>query len=172
RGHRRRRPARRRAASGLSRGPRPRRRSDRAGDMTATTLPIASRPRLRREVRQLLGTHRRAIAWIVVLHVIAALIAVIPPRLLGGLVAAVESGTTRGHVDHVVLLLVGVVVVQAFTTRAARFRAYAFAERILADMREGFIGRVLGLPLGVVEQVRSGDLLNRATNDVDTLTRS
>jgi ABC-type multidrug transport system fused ATPase/permease subunit len=31
---------------------------------------------------------------------------------------------------------------------------------------------VLALPLGVVEQVRSGDLLNRATNDVDTLTRS
>jgi ABC-type multidrug transport system fused ATPase/permease subunit len=140
--------------------------------MTATTLPVASRTRLRREVRRLLGDNRRTIAWIVVLHVVATLIAVVPPRLLGGLVAAVEAGTTTGHVDRVVLVLIVVIAVQAVTTRAARLSAYAFAERMLAEMREGFIGRVLGLPLGVVEQVRSGDLLNRATNDVDTLTRS
>jgi ABC-type multidrug transport system fused ATPase/permease subunit len=140
--------------------------------VTATTLPIASRPRLNREVRRLLRDNRRTITWIVTLHVVAALIAVVPPRLLGGLVAAVEDGTTTGHVDRVVLVLVVVIVVQALTTRAARLSAYSYAESMLADMREGFIRRVLGLPLGVVEQVRSGDLLNRATNDVDTLTRS
>jgi ABC-type multidrug transport system fused ATPase/permease subunit len=71
-----------------------------------------------------------------------------------------------------VLVLVGVVVLAALATRAARMAAYRFSEGLLAELREGFIGRVLALPLGVVEKVRSGDLLNRATNDVDTLTRS
>jgi ABC-type multidrug transport system fused ATPase/permease subunit len=140
--------------------------------VTADTLPVASRGRLRDEVRRLLRTNRRALAWLVVLHVAAAVISVVPPRLLGDLVAAVQAGTTTRHVDHVVLVLIGIVVAQAVATRAARLAAYTFAERVLAELREGFIGRVLALPLGVVEQVRSGDLLNRATNDVDTLTRS
>ncbi|MDQ1694805.1 MAG: hypothetical protein QOJ03_158 [Frankiaceae bacterium] len=137
-----------------------------------TTLPIASRGRLRSECLRLLRDNRRAITWTVLLNVAAALISVAPPRLLGDLVAAVQAGTTTGHVDTVVLVLVGIVLAQALTTRYARLAAYTLAERLLAELREGFIGRVLGLPLGVVEEVQSGDLLNRATNDVDTLTRS
>ena len=140
--------------------------------MTADMLPVASRGRLRAEVRRLLRVNRRALIWLALLHVVAAVIAVVPPRLLGDLVAAVQAGTTTQHVDHVVLVLIVIVVLQALATRAARLAAYTFAERVLAELREGFIGRVLALPLGVVEQVRSGDLLNRATNDVDTLTRS
>ena len=135
-------------------------------------LPIASRTRLRSESLRLLRDNRRAIGWLVLLHLLAAGISVVPPRLLGDLVAAVQAGTTAAHVDRVVLVLVGVVVLQAVATRAARMAAYRFSEGLLAELREGFIGRVLALPLGVVEKVRSGDLLNRATNDVDTLTRS
>jgi ABC-type multidrug transport system fused ATPase/permease subunit len=139
-----------------------------AGDL----LPIAARARLRSESVRLLRDNRGAVAWLVLLHFVAAGISVVPPRLLGDLVAAVQAGTTTAHIDRVVLVLVGVVVLQAFATRAARLAAYRFSEGLLAELREGFIGRVLALPLGVVEKVRSGDLLNRATNDVDTLTRS
>jgi ABC-type multidrug transport system fused ATPase/permease subunit len=135
-------------------------------------LPIASRSLLRAETVRLLRNNRRAIGWTVLLHVVAAGISVVPPRLLGDLVAAVQEGTTAAHVDHVVLVLVGLVVLQAVATRVARLAAYRFAEGLLAELREGFVRRVLALPLGVVEKVRSGDLLNRATNDVDTLTRS
>jgi len=135
-------------------------------------LPTASRPRLRGELRVLVREHRRAISWAVVLNVLAALIAVVPPRLIGDLVAAVRSGTTTRHVDRVVLLLVALVLLQALATRAGRLASYRLAEQILARLRETFLARVLALPLGVIEQVRTGDLLNRATNDVDTLTRS
>jgi ABC-type multidrug transport system fused ATPase/permease subunit len=110
--------------------------------------------------------------WVVVLHLFAAFVSVVPPRILGDLVSAVQAGTTVHHVDVVALVLVGVVAVQAVTTRAARLAAYTLGERLLAELREGFVGRVLALPLGVVENVRSGDLLNRATGDVETLTRS
>ena len=140
--------------------------------MTETLLPVASKPRLRAECVRLLRINRGRLSVLVLLHLLAAGIAVVPPRLLGDLVAAVRSGTTESHVDHVVLVLVVIVVAQAVATRAARLAAYTFAERLLAELREGFIAKLLALPLGVVEQVRSGDLLNRATNDVDTLTRS
>jgi ABC-type multidrug transport system fused ATPase/permease subunit len=146
--------------------------------MTAATvttdglLPTASRERLRAELRRVVRDHRRALGWTVALNVLAAVIAVVPPRLIGDLVAAVRSGTTTGHVDRVVAVLVGVVLLQAVATRAGRLASYRLAEEILARLRETFLARVLALPLGVVEQVRTGDLLNRATNDVDTLTRS
>jgi len=140
--------------------------------VTETLLPVASKTRLRAECARLMHVNRWPLSRLVALHVLAAAIAVVPPRLLGDLVAAVQAGTTPSHVDHVVLVLVVLVLAQAIATRAARLAAYVFAERLLADLREGFIGKLLALPLGVVEQVRSGDLLNRATNDVDTLTRS
>ena len=137
-----------------------------------TVLPTASPARLRRECMRLLRTNRRALLLTVGLHLAAAFIAVVPPWILGGLVSAVQHGTTVHHVNVVALGLLVVIAAQAITMRAARFAAYSLGERLLAELREGFIGRVLGLPLGVVEEVRAGDLLNRATGDVETLTRS
>ncbi|HET6817253.1 MAG TPA: ABC transporter ATP-binding protein [Mycobacteriales bacterium] len=138
----------------------------------SSVLPLASKSRLRTEGWQLARDNRNALVVTVVLHVVAAAISVVPPKLLGDLVGAVRGGTNVGHVDRVALVLVVVVVAQAVATRAARLAAYRMAERVLAAVREGFIGRLLGLPLGVVERVSSGDLLNRATGDIDTLTRS
>jgi ABC-type multidrug transport system fused ATPase/permease subunit len=138
----------------------------------SAVLPLASKSRLRSEGLRLARDNRLALTITVLLHIVAAGISVVPPKLLGDLVGAVRAGTTTGHVDHVALVLVVVVVAQAVATRAARLAAYRMAERVLAAVREGFIGRVLGLPLGVVERVSSGDLLNRATGDIETLTRS
>jgi ABC-type multidrug transport system fused ATPase/permease subunit len=138
----------------------------------SSVLPLASKARLRSEGRRLARDNRTALAITVLLHILAAAISVVPPKLLGDLVGAVRAGTTVGHVDRVALVLMLVVASQAIATRAARLAAYRMAERVLAAVREGFIGRLLGLPLGVVERVGSGDLLNRATGDIETLTRS
>src|SRR3954468_14077603 len=119
--------------------------------MTELLLPIAGRSRLRSECRRLARQNRRPLIWLVVLHVVAAGIAVVPPRLLGELVASVQAGTTTSHVDHVVLVLIPVVLAAALAMRWARLSAYTFAERVLAELREGSIGRLLQLPLGIVE---------------------
>ena len=137
-----------------------------------TVLPTASPARLRGECARLLRVNRRALVVTVALHLVAAFIGVVPPWILGDLVSAVQNGTTVHHVDLVALTLLVVIATQAVTMRAARFAAYSLGERLLAELREGFIGRILALPLGVVEEVRGGDLLNRATGDVETLTRS
>ena len=51
----------------------------------------------------------------------------------------------------------------------AAVSAPSSARRILARLREQLVTRVLDLPLGVVERAGSGDLLTRASTDVDDL---
>src|ERR1041385_4679425 len=42
-------------------------------------------------------------------------------------------------------------------------------EQMLADLREDFLVRSVGLPPGVLERAGTGDLLSRITTDIDRL---
>lgn len=138
-----------------------------------SALPVADAAAVRREVRALATRrHRGALARMVALHVLAVVAGLATPRLLGRLVQDVQHGTTTGTVDRVALLVGGFVVAQAVLTRAARFAGYRLGEQVLADLREGFVERVLELPLGTVERAGTGDLLTRTTGDIDTLART
>jgi len=53
--------------------------------------------------------------------------------------------------------------------RFAAFAAAKLAERVLAELREEFVERVLAIPLSTVERAGSGDLVTRVTRDVGTL---
>ncbi|MEZ5193954.1 MAG: ABC transporter ATP-binding protein [Nocardioides sp.] len=91
------------------------------------------------------------------------------PRLLGGLVQAVERGTSSTHVDRVIVVLAGFVLLQTVLTRYARLVSQALGERVLAELREDFVKNTLALPVGVVESAGSGDLLTRTSRDVQQL---
>lgn len=134
-----------------------------------TALPVADGRTLRTYVRQLARRHPRLLWGAVALHVSAALTALAAPRLLGGLVQAVDEGTTVGHVDRIVLLLAGFLLVQTVLTRYARLTSTVLGEQVLAELREDFVGNALALPVGVVESAGSGDLLTRTGRDVDQL---
>ncbi|HCB07652.1 MAG TPA: multidrug ABC transporter ATP-binding protein, partial [Nocardioides bacterium] len=99
----------------------------------------------------------------------AALAALAAPRLIGDLVEAVEDGTTVGHVDRILLVLAGFLVVQTVLTRYARLTSQVLGEQVLAELREDFVSNALALPVGVVESAGSGDLLTRTSRDVDQL---
>ena len=94
------------------------------------------------------------------------------PRLLGGLVQAIRDGTTHAPVDGVVLAIAGFVVAQTILTRFAVFASARLGEQVLAELREDFVRRVLGIPLSTVERAGSGDLLTRTTRDVGALANS
>ncbi|WP_193609539.1 ABC transporter ATP-binding protein [Nocardioides lijunqiniae] len=137
--------------------------------MSDTTLPVADTGALRRYVRDLARRHPRLLWGALALHVLAAAAALAVPRLLGDLVEAVERGTTVGHVDRVVAVLAGFLVVQTVLTRFARYVSHVLGEQVLAELREDFVGNALALPVGVVESAGSGDLLTRTSRDVDQL---
>lgn len=135
----------------------------------ATHLPVADTPAVRRYAGALARRHPRMLWGAVALHVLAALAGLAAPRLLGGLVEAVEKGTTAGHVDRVALTLAGFLLAQTVLTRYARYLSQVLGEQVLAELREDFVGNTLALPVGVVESAGSGDLLTRTSRDVDQL---
>jgi ABC-type multidrug transport system fused ATPase/permease subunit len=135
-------------------------------------LPIADGPELRGQVRLLGRRHRWALAGMVGLHGAAAAAGLAGPPLLGELVESVQEGTTRAHVDTILLLLAAFLVVQTILTWLARRASFVLSEKIFAELREDFMRRVLALPLSTVERAGTGDLVSRTTADVDSLART
>jgi ABC-type multidrug transport system fused ATPase/permease subunit len=132
-----------------------------------SALPVATTAQVRAHVRAIARRHRRALAVAVGLHAAAALAGLVSPALLGAIVDAVRRGTTTWYVDRVALALLLALVAEVVLVRAARLASYVLGERVLAELREEFLDRVLVLPLGTVERAGTGDLLSRSTHDVD-----
>ncbi|HET8659672.1 MAG TPA: ABC transporter ATP-binding protein [Micromonosporaceae bacterium] len=136
------------------------------------TLPVADAAEVRRYARTLLRRHPRALAFALGLYGLAAVAGLAAPWLLGGLVEAIERGTTAVTVDRVALAVAGFVVVQSVLTRYAKYAAARLGERVLAELREEFVERVLAVPVSTVEKAGTGDLLTRSSRDVSALTHS
>ena len=132
-------------------------------------LPIADNGQVGRYALRLLRRYPRPVYAAIALHGLAALAALAGPRLLGDLVEAVETGTTLGHINRIVLILAAFLVAQTVLTRYARYVSFVLGERVLAELREDFVKSTLALPVGVVESAGSGDLLTRTSRDVEQL---
>jgi len=133
------------------------------------TLPVAGSGTARSAVVEIGRRHRRPLVLALTLHALAAVAGLVGPRLLGELVDAVRAGTTTVTIDRIAVIFAVVLLVQTGLTRWARLRSATLAEQVLAELREDFLRRVVALPLGTVESASTGDLLTRATSDVDRL---
>ncbi|MDI6098495.1 ABC transporter ATP-binding protein [Actinoplanes sp. NEAU-A12] len=134
-------------------------------------LPVASAAQARRYARDLIRRYPALFRATLCLHVAAALAGLAGPRLLGELVQGVHDGRSLSELDQLAFAIAGFVVVQATLTRSAHLASARLGERVLARLREEFVARVLALPLSTVEAAGSGDLLTRATRDVDALSK-
>jgi ABC-type multidrug transport system fused ATPase/permease subunit len=135
-------------------------------------LPIATGPELRAQARRLGSRHRRGLAGMVGLHAAAAAAGLAGPPIIGNLVESVQRGTTRSHVDTIVLLLGAFLLAETILTWFARRASFVLSEKMFAELREDFMRRVLALPLSTVERAGTGDLVSRTTADVDALART
>ncbi|TDB86762.1 ABC transporter ATP-binding protein [Actinomadura sp. KC216] len=135
--------------------------------MSAEILPVATPAQVRAYARRLVVRHPRDLAAVLALHAFAAVTGLVAPRLLGALVEDVRDG--RADIDTTGLAIAGFVMVQAVLTRYAYLASAKLGERVLAELREEFVDRVLALPLSRVERAGTGDLVTRASRDVDTL---
>ena len=136
------------------------------------TLPVATARDVRVKAREIFAGHRRAIIWMLALHGLAALAAVVGPWLLGSIVQSVKDGTTTGHVDRLAALLAVSLTAQTVFTFVARRASFVLGETVFAELREGFLERVLRLPLSTVERAGTGDLVTRSTGDIEALART
>ncbi|MGW7694601.1 ABC transporter ATP-binding protein [Streptomyces asiaticus] len=140
-----------------------------ADERPATRLPLAGQQEVHHWFWTFVRGNSGRITAMLTLFGLALATGLVGPRLLGHLVESVQRGTTTWRVDMVALVLVAVLAVQALLTRAAQVQTTLLGEKVLAETRESFVRRVMRLPLGTVESVGTGDLLSRATSDVDRL---
>ncbi|MDU0252554.1 ABC transporter ATP-binding protein [Streptomyces sp. PU10] len=142
---------------------------DPAAPTTASTLPVGARPTVRAYVGELLRRHRRAFLFLVTVNTVAVIASMAGPYLLGGLVERVSDDTRELRLGLTAALFVLALLVQAVFVREVRLRGAVLGERMLADLREDFLVRSVGLPPGVLERAWTGDLLSRITTDIDRL---
>ncbi|MGC4893991.1 ABC transporter ATP-binding protein [Micromonospora sp. DT31] len=135
-------------------------------------LPVADRDQVRRYARELIRRHPRGLAAALGLHALAAAAGLVTPRLLGDLVEGISRGVAATTVDRVVAAIAAFVVVQSALVRFAHLASARLGERVLAELREEFVDRVLALPLATVERAGTGDLLTRTSRDVSALSRT
>ncbi|MFF4395186.1 ABC transporter ATP-binding protein [Streptomyces sp. NPDC001480] len=142
---------------------------DPAAPTTATTLPVGASATVRAYVAELFRRHRRAFGILIAVNTVAVVASMAGPYLVGGLVERVSDGARELHLGLTTGLFVLALTVQAVFVREVRLRGAMLGERMLADLREDFLVRSVGLPPGVLERAGTGDLLSRITTDIDRL---
>ncbi|NEC92751.1 ABC transporter transmembrane domain-containing protein, partial [Streptomyces sp. SID12501] len=142
---------------------------DPAAPETAATLPVGTSATVRDYVRGLFRRHRRAFVLLVTVNAVAVVASMVGPYLLGRVVDDLAAGVRELRLGTVTLLFAGALVVQTLFVRQVRLRGAMLGEEMLADLREDFLVRSVGLPPGVLERAGTGDLLSRITTDIDRL---
>ncbi|MFF4043377.1 ABC transporter ATP-binding protein [Streptomyces sp. NPDC001816] len=142
---------------------------DPAAPTTATTLPVGAASTVRAYVSELFRRHRRAFLLLIAVNTVAVVASMVAPYLLGDLVERVSDGARELHLGLTAGLFVCALLVQALFVLQVRLRGAVLGERMLADLREDFLVRSVGLPPGVLERAGTGDLLSRITTDIDRL---
>ncbi|WP_031071235.1 ABC transporter ATP-binding protein [Streptomyces sp. NRRL S-118] len=142
---------------------------DPAAPESATTLPVGTAATVRAYVAGLLRRHRTAFTVLVAVNAVAVIASMAGPYLLGSVVERLADGSRELHLPLTAGLFAAALVVQTVFVRLVRLRGAMLGEEMLADLREDFLVRSVGLPPGVLERAGTGDLLSRITTDVDRL---
>ncbi|QWF79746.1 ABC transporter ATP-binding protein [Amycolatopsis sp. CA-230715] len=132
-------------------------------------LPTATWARTRAVLGELVRP-RRWLALCAFAFVVAATgIGLLTAPLLGHIVDLVAQRRLAEAVTLPVLLIALVAIGQGTATAIGTSLIARLGEGMLADLREKFVERALGLPLEQVEKAGSGDLTARVTNDVSVI---
>ncbi|MFD8970259.1 ABC transporter ATP-binding protein [Streptomyces sp. NPDC059568] len=142
---------------------------DPAAPESATTLPVGTPATVRSYVSELLSRHRKAFILLVAVNAVSVIASMVGPYLLGGIVEELADGARELHLERTVAVFAVALVIQTVFTRLVRLRSAMLGEEMLADLREDFLVRAVGLPPGVLERAGTGDLLSRITTDIDRL---
>ncbi|HZX01590.1 ABC transporter ATP-binding protein [Kribbella sp.] len=145
---------------------------DPAAPQEVVRLPVAQGTTVRAYIKTLFRRHRRQFLWLTVVNAVAALSGMVGPWLLGNVVQKLSEGRTDVKLPSVVIGFVIALAVQTVFTRLTRLRGAVLGEEMLADLREDFLVRAVGLPPGVLERAGTGDLLSRITTDIDRLSHA
>jgi ATP-binding cassette subfamily C protein len=139
---------------------------DTTGPADRELLPIATAGRARMGLGELLRLHRGRTALALAALVAGASVSLLTAPLLGRIVDLVVSGAPPDAVTGPALALAAVALGQGLLAVLGVALVGRIGEMVLADLRERFVERALGLPLERIEGAGAGDLTSRVTADV------
>ncbi|WP_052849668.1 ABC transporter ATP-binding protein [Streptomyces avicenniae] len=129
-------------------------------------LPVATAPRTRAAVRELLRGRTGAAVAAFATMAAATAVGLLTQPLLGHIVDEVAERRGVDALTVPVLLLAGVAVAQGIGTAFGLSLIARLGETLLAGLRERFVRHALHLPLTQVERAGTGDLTARVTGDI------
>ncbi|SNS38369.1 ABC transporter ATP-binding protein [Rhodococcoides kyotonense] len=137
-----------------------------------TTLPIANRAAVVAEVRRAMHGQGLRSVVVVVTMIVGAALGLVAPWALGLMVDAVVEGNTGGRIWVLgAVMVVAALGFAAFSALGVVLSSRLF-ETLLARLREKMFTSSLGLPLERVEEAGSGDVVSRATDDVEEVSNA
>ena len=134
---------------------------------TRGSLPIASGRTAWQTGWRMLRPRAALLTVAFALLALAATAALLVPFGLGRLVDAVTG--TDADVPGIAIVLAGGVVGSAVFGAGGMIALSSAVETGLARLREQFLSASLSLPPGVVDDVADGELVSRATDDIETV---
>ena len=124
---------------------------------------------------------RTVIAGVILLLLIQAITSTLPLALKWAIDTAhaafenrptsTYSGDVRGDIALFAGILAGLAFVRWLMSIAMRYYLTAASRYVERDLRATYVRHLLALPLGFFEKRRVGDLMARATNDVEAIQR-
>ena len=139
---------------------------------TSPLLPTATAGQVITVMRRHLTQERSAALSLLLLQGAATLAGLVGPWALGVVVEAATQHRLGRVLGPVVLAFLVATLLRTMLTWWAGRRGGVLGSEVLTRLREEFLGNVLRLPLSVVERAGTGDLLTRATSDVDGLAQT
>jgi ATP-binding cassette, subfamily B, bacterial len=141
-------------------------------DETSPGLSSFLRRRSRRLLRDLLRPHR-AQAWLILVLIVAANLAILAgPYLVGRGVDQIPR-LTRTHDAAPLILLIGgfavAVVIQALTTRAYIGGIGQLGNSVVLELRRRLFVQFQRLPIAFHERYTSGRVISRQVSDIDSI---
>ncbi|MFF1489659.1 ABC transporter ATP-binding protein [Streptomyces sp. NPDC058319] len=137
--------------------------------------PAVLRTTTGREAARWVAAHCRGAPWLtagtVFSTVAGAALQMLPVLLLGRVVDEVTGGKERSALLTVGVLMVAAALLGAAATAVSTYLIGRLGADLLAQLREGAVRAVLGMPSARIEQVGRGDVLSRVGDDVAVLSK-
>jgi ATP-binding cassette subfamily B protein len=117
----------------------------------------------------LLRPHRGRVALGLLAILGSASFGLAAPLVIGSAVDAFVSAASAGSIVRYALLLIGVTLVQGVFTFTQRLVLVSVSRDVEFEFRNDYFGSLARLPLGFFQRNRIGDLMARATNDLQAV---
>ncbi|WJV17533.1 ABC transporter transmembrane domain-containing protein [Rossellomorea marisflavi] len=106
----------------------------------------------------------------IILLTIVGILDVVPPKLVGDAIDEIQVGSlTKEAIVHYLLLLTGTTVVSYGMTYIWMYHLFGGAFLVERKLRSRFVGHLMKMTPTFFEKNRTGDLMARATNDLQAI---